>query len=174
MREANLRSAFHGWNAFTAIEWDTALCLHVPGNMRMIQMGWDDLWLQRVVSRYFHNVDRRIFGNAHTRRGVRSNRLVTMEHSVGVGWHSHIIASTPPSVSQDDFRSLLKKEWLRLTEHYASNAFKKRLVWVEPLTDGYADYCTKYAFSDLSGNINSQSVAPAMGTVDWQNTHFSE
>ena len=168
MRPADLRNALDNWEAANGIKWDTAVVLHTSDRMRAAENGWDDIWLQKTVRRYFNAVDRRIFKNEHKRRGVRCARFVTLERNASVGWHCHFITATPPNLIAADFQQILVREWHEIARRYDRGNCQKAVAWIEPITGDYKRYITKHAFHHGT-NIDAHND---IGAFDSMNTHL--
>jgi len=117
---------------------DLGMCFHAPNSLRQAQKGWDDRWLQLLLSSFFTELDRRVFGGASCRR--HTNRLVVLQKADGVGWHAHAQIMTPKRFSQVEFAELAKEVWLAILGGKQTGPFQKPLFWSEPVADGHLPY----------------------------------
>ena len=142
-------------------KFNVGVCVHVPHKMRLEQSGYDDIWLQRHIGVYLNKLDRRIHKAAHKNRGLRIKRVVALEHTVGVGWHSHMCVETPQNMTDDELIEEMGSVWLRYVGKWQNSGFSNdRLFWAEQIEEGYSQYTTKNGKNILNGNM------------DWLNTYI--
>jgi hypothetical protein len=115
----------------------------------------DDVTLGQLLMHCFNKLDRQVFKSAHRKHGQRVLRFVTLEHTDEVGWHAHVLLTTPPNWHASDVSLLLQRLWLKQLRKFISPRFEDRLYWAEPVTGNYLWYATK--------QIGDGS------TVDWPN-----
>ena len=172
MQKVVHRNALNEWEAVKAIDWELAVCLHMPKAMQVNLGGQSRAALQRLLSRYFNAMDRRLFKNAHKRRGVRTNRFVVLEYSPKVGWHAHVLVSSPRRFSPSRYKAFLRQYWLRFTAKQTKLAFRPHLFWAEANSgDGYLQYCLKHVCEDADECANHLPTKP-IGIIDLHNTHL--
>ncbi len=156
-------TALCDWVKQKNIVWDVCATLHVPEAMRVVERGWTADWLSSLLSRYFNQLDRRIFKAAHRNREVRLHRWVTLEHSDGVGWHAHVLLQTPTIIDQAALITLAGDIWHRRYAQYATAQFKSRLCVVEAVNGNFFYYANKSAH-DTSDH--------SKGILDLRNIHL--
>jgi hypothetical protein len=115
----------------------------------------DEIALSKQLMHCFNQLDRQIFKSAHRNRGVRVPRVVTLEQTDEVGWHAHVLLTTPSHISPANLSQLLRSIWLRQLWGHISKDFMDRLYWAEPISGSYLEYSTK----QVGGN----------GVADWMN-----
>lgn len=158
-----LVSALPKWFYECGIKPTIAVCLHTPQRMRVAQNGYDDIWLERINSVYFNQLDRRIFKSAHRHKNLRLKRFVFMEHTDSVGWHTHFVTETPPAMSIEDTICLMEKLWLKQCRTFAAHNFIDRLFWAEKIETDYLAYSAKHIFNENGSCI---------GKFDTRNTYI--
>lgn len=129
------------WIKFVAAkpyQLDLGMCFHAPNALRQAEKGWDDRWLQLLLTKFFAELDRRVFGGASCRR--HTNRLVVLQSADGVGWHAHVQIMTPKRFSQVELAELAKEVWLAVVGGKNTGPFQRPLFWSEPVADGHLPY----------------------------------
>ena len=137
------------------------VCWHVPNAMKNYYRGHDAHWLSKELTRYFNNVDRRIFKAAHRNRGERLRRIVTLERDDNVGWHAHALVATAPSRDDQETRQILRDEWIKHTKRFATGKFDKYLFYGEVDRGETLGYITKHTHNnddDTKGFIDTRNT----------------
>lgn len=125
-------------------DWDTEFHFNMDARKRGLEGGFGTdensaIWAEKQVLRFFRNLDRKVFGKASTRHGLRTNRFVVLEKAEGVGWHVHgLIVLKNTRVSQE----LMADEWHRYqTKGLGNSDFSDRLAVVRGV---WSDAVWKY------------------------------
>lgn len=119
------------------------------------QVFADEVTLSQLLMHCFNCLDRHIYKSAHRKHGVRIPRFVTLERTDEVGWHAHVLLTTPEHLEPSQVSLMLQRLWLSQLRKYVSPWFEARLYWAEPLSGNYLWYSMK--------QIGDGS------TVDWLN-----
>lgn len=82
-----LSDAWLAWCGRTIGDMDFDVTLHLPHHLAHQQSG--DI-MSQFLTFLFNRLDRELFGELHTKSGLRLPRFVTLERTNGVGWHAHI------------------------------------------------------------------------------------
>ena len=172
---SKLRSEWQEWLLSSRHGWDVGICLHVPNSLRVAENGWDERWLQRRLSRFFNQLDRRIHKAAHRNRGVRVARCVALERTDLVGWHAHAMLATPTGWQHEDFIQLMRKLWHEDLGSYRACRFENQLFWAEPISNNYGSYSTKHCASSAKPIYSQSGISNGWvdGMIDLQNTVLS-
>jgi hypothetical protein len=141
------------------VPWNVGASFHLPKKL-MARLNQtcrraDEISLSEELTHCFNQLDRKIFGNAHRKRGVRVLRFVALERTIDVGWHAHAVLRAPDQLSDEELISLLRRIWIDQYDDFSSIAFGQRLFWAEPITGAYDFYSTK--------NVGGS------GAADWLN-----
>lgn len=127
---------------------DIAATFLVPraliGALKRTAIGADEIALGRQLTHLFNQLDRQVFKSAHRNCKVRVPRIVTLEHTEEVGWHAHVLFTTPSHLSPTALSLLIQRLWLRQVKRYVSLRFEDRLYWAEPISGEYLEYSTKH------------------------------
>lgn len=150
-------------------DWDTELdlacCWHASDFLRDHQGGRDEAWLQRQLSAYFNKLVKRVFSHLPVRMRPHIARIVTLEHTDGVGWHAHGMVATPPHMKSQDFAALLRELWIEQMAGGHFGSMGERIFWCERSSTGYLPYILKSA-TDKSGLRHGE----LKGLIDLHNT----
>lgn len=119
------------------------------------QVFADEVTLSQLLMHCFNRLDRQVYKSAHRKHGLRVPRFVTLERTDEVGWHAHVLLTTPAHLHASNLSLLLQRLWLSQLREYVSPWFEGRLYWAEPVSGNYLGYSTK--------QIGDGS------TVDWLN-----
>lgn len=167
---ANHRQVMRQWLYDQAADFDVAVCLCFPAEMKQVESGYDDRWAQLHISRFFNRIDRRLFKNEHKRKGKRIERLVVLEHAPTVGWHAHIALPCPSGWTSVSFANLLRREWFDEIKRHARGLNIETYCWVKPIEGHYADYTLKW----ISPHLNDEKVdeLSRCARFDELNSHF--
>jgi len=120
-----------------------------------MQVHADEITLSQLLTYCFNRLDRRVHKSAHRRHGMRVLRFVALERTDDVGWHAHVLLTTPPHLRPSQLSLMLQRLWLSQLREYVSPKFEDRLYWAEPITGDYLWYSTK----QIGGR----------GAADWMN-----
>jgi hypothetical protein len=153
-----LKTEIPKWFSECGIKPSIGVCLHTPHRMRAIQKGYDDIWLERINSIYLNQLDRRIFKAAHRNRNVRLRRLVFLEHTDSVGWHTHFVCETPKNMTTEDTIILMEKLWLKQCRQYQTYDFTDKLFWAEKIKANYLAYSAKHIFNEHGSVIGKLDI----------------
>lgn len=156
-----LKNAQTEWLKERSKYWNICAALHVPNAMRKHYFGYDEHWLAKELTRYFNKVDRHIYKAAHKNRGMRLQRIITLEYSENVGWHAHGIFDCAEGYNEDETIEILKRYWQKQTERFAIQKFEQRLDYFEYDRGNYIDYILKNV------RLNEEG---AVGILDTKNT----
>jgi len=114
-------------------DWDTEFAFNMDNRKRGFEGGFGTdenaaNWAESQVLIFFRDLDRKVFGKASTRHGLRTNRFVVLERAEGVGWHAHgLIKLNNTRISQE----MMAEEWRRhQMMRMGENEFSKRLALV--------------------------------------------
>lgn len=125
------------------------------GALKRAAIPTDEITLSKQLMHCFNQLDRQVFKSAHRNRGIRVPRVVTLEHTDDVGWHAHVLFTTPSHLSPTQLSLLMQRLWLRQIKRYVSPRFENRLYWADLISGDYLRYSTK----QVGGN----------GDADWMN-----
>jgi hypothetical protein len=160
---------YDNWLKTRNLTFDVAICLHTPNQLRVEERGFDEQWLSKKLTRYFNELDRKLFKSAHRKRNVRMKRLVVLGHTDNVGWHAHVCAITPSDISPEKLLLTMNLLWLKhmKVSKFGNNTFTNKLFWGERTNAGY----THYSISNAR-ELPSGATAEPNGSVDILNCHF--
>ena len=159
------------WAYDRSKHFELGVCLCFPVAMKQAERGYDDGWVQGHVSRFLNRLDRRLFGNAHKRKGVRIERLVVLEHAPKNGWHAHLAMPVPAEWPGQRFPNLIRKIWHDEIRRYACSTKIDTFCWVQPINGAYVDYTLKWVDTRVDNeNIDDLSRC---ARFDERNTHFA-
>ena len=159
-----LNEAQFRWLEKHSKDWNIAACWHIPNSMRTYYKGYDADWLAKELTRYFNRVDRRICKAAYKNRGIRLQRIVTLEYDENVGWHAHGLLECALGMNEDETIAILDKLWREKTVRFATEKFEKHLSYFGYDNGRYLQYCLK--------RLNRHDDK-ALGILDTRNTYFS-
>lgn len=151
----------NGWDA----ELDLACCWHASDYLRDQQGGRDERWLQQQLSAYFNKLVKSVFAHLPVRLRPNIARIVTLEHTDGVGWHAHGMVATPAHMKSEDFAALLRELWIEQMAGCHLGSMGERIFWCERSSSGYLPYILKSA-SDKDGLRHGE----LKGLIDLHNT----
>lgn len=161
MRPSNERQAILDWAA--KHPWNIAAVLTMPKSLMTLLnqtcVRSDETTLSRQLMRCFNKLDRKIFRNAHTRRGVRVPRFITLEKTDGIGWHANVLMRQPKHMTGSALALLLQRIWLEHLVGFNAGGFNKHLFWADYRKDDFLDYSLKH--------IDRHAV------VDWPNVSIN-
>lgn len=150
-----------GWNA----DLNVACCWHASSDVRNEQRGHSDAWLQGQLSIYFKSLLALLYKDIPVRKRPELARLITLEHTDGVGWHAHGLLSKPSHLSFEQFSEVLRATWKNQIGIGEADLLGDRAFWCEELQAGYLRYILKSA-CDKDG----LRYGELKGTVDLKNT----
>jgi len=163
IRARKLKIAYARWLGQETEQWKICVCWHAPDAMRRYYRGYTEDWLAKELTRYFNKVDRRIFKAAHKNRGIRLQRVITLEHDDNVGWHAHGIVECAQNMDEAQTYALLETLWLEHTNRFSTGKFEKHLFWSEPDQGYHLPYIVK--------RLHTESKATP-GVLDTRNTYI--
>lgn len=176
MSISSLKQAYETWLEAEKVEWDLAISLHAPNQLRVAERGFDEYWLQKKLMHYFNVLDRRLFKTKHRRHQIRMQRLVVLGHAESVGWHAHVCIVTPQHIQQDKLAAAMHLLWLKHmnVKNTANTAFKDKLFWAEPISGNYQSYTLLNAteLSGITSGTHYGTEQTTQGTLDILNCHF--
>jgi hypothetical protein len=111
--------------------------------IKRTQVFSDEVTLSRLLTYCFNRLDRQIYKSARRKHGVRVPRFVALERTDEVGWHAHVLLTTPAHLKPSQVSLMLQRLWLSQLREYVSPRFEDRLYWAEPITGNYLWYATK-------------------------------
>lgn len=163
------KKQYEEWIKATDVTYDISICLHTPILLRVVERGFDELWLSRKLTRYFNELDRKLFKSAHRKRKLRMKRLVVLGHTDSVGWHAHVCVNTPSGTSPEKLLIMMNLLWLKhmKVSKLGNNTFTQKLFWGERTNAGYTHYTISNAREQLGG-----ASTELKGSVDILNCHF--
>jgi hypothetical protein len=140
-------------------DWDTEFAFNMDNRKRGLEGGFgtDESaanWAEKQVLIFFRDLDRKIFGKASTRHGLRTNRFVVLERAEGVGWHAHgLIMLKNTGISQE----MMAEEWRRhQMMRMGENEFSKRLALVRNVWDDAVWHYNEFSEPVLAYANNSR------------------
>ena len=155
--------AYLRWLGGHSKHWNINVCWHVPEAMRRYYGGYNADWLAKELTRYFNKVDRRIYKAAYTNRGLRLQRIITLEYDDAVGWHAHGILECALGMDEEQTLTLLQKMWRQHTARFSKAKFEKHEFWGETDNGFYLPYILK--------RVHRQNKT-TLGILDTKNTYF--
>ena len=151
------------WLSERSMHWNVCAAFHVPNGMRRHYYGYSADWLAKEMTRYLNKVDRHIYNAAHRNRGVRLQRIITLEHDDSVGWHAHGVFDCPEGWNEDETIRVLRHYWQAHTKRFATEKFEKRIDYFEYDSGRYLRYILK--------RLDWQDEG-ATGMLDTRNTYL--
>ena len=143
-----LSIAYQNWLGEKSKEMTICVCWHIPNAMRRHFNGYTADWVAKELRRYFNKVDRRIFKAALKNRGIRLQRIITLEHDEEVGWHAHGLLGCAPDMDEQQTITILEKLWVEHVGRFASGKFEKHVFWAQKNVGFYLPYITKRTHRD--------------------------
>ena len=138
-----LSIAYKDWLGEKSKTMTICACWQVPDAMRRHYNGHTAQWLAKELRRYFNKIDRRIFKAAHKNRGMRLQRIISLEYDEHVGWHAHGMLECAHGKDGQETIDLLEHGWLKHTERFASNKFEKHVFWADQNKGSHHHYIIK-------------------------------
>jgi hypothetical protein len=163
-REKSKQAAID-WVGDWDVELDLACCWHASDFLRDQQGGRDETWLQRQLSTYFNKLIKRVHDHMPVKMRPNIARLITLEHTDGVGWHAHGVVATPGHMTSDEFSLILRDLWIEQMGGCHFAPMGKRIFWCEQSGSGYLPYMLKSA-TDKNGHRYGE----LKGLIDVHNT----
>lgn len=143
IRAKKLKIAYSRWLEKKCVKMNIAACWHVPAAMRWHFDGYTADWLAKELKRYFNKVNRRIYKAASKNRGLKLQRVITLEYDPEVGWHAHGLLACGPGMNEQETIDVLENLWTKQTKRFVTGKFEKHCFWAQSDKGKYLSYISK-------------------------------